>query len=75
MTRGKRLECPHITIVRATEPKFKTCDEVWQVVGSILARILAQTISVENRSRKVKPTANDVPKPARNEFPELRLVP
>lgn len=52
MTRGKRLECPHITIVRAAEPKFKTRDEAWQVVGPILARILAQTISSEKQEQK-----------------------
>lgn len=52
MTRGKRLECPNITIVRAAESKFKTRDEAWQVVGPILARILAQTISAEKQEQK-----------------------
>lgn len=55
MTRGKRLECPNITIVRAAEPKFKTRDEAWQVVGPILARILAQTISSEKQEQKDEP--------------------
>lgn len=52
MTRGKRLECPNITIIRAAEPKFKSRDEAWQVVGPILARILAQTISVKKQEQK-----------------------
>jgi hypothetical protein len=52
MTRGKVLECPNITIVRAAEPKFKTRDEAWQVVGPILARILAQKISVEKQEQE-----------------------
>jgi cytochrome c biogenesis protein CcdA len=40
------------TIVGAAEPKFKTRDEARQVVGPILARILAQTISVEKQEQK-----------------------
>jgi hypothetical protein len=41
-------------IVRVAEPKFKTRDEAWQVVGSILARILAQTISLEKQEQKAE---------------------
>jgi hypothetical protein len=38
-----------MVIIQAAEPKYKTRDEAWQVVGPILARILAQTISLEKQ--------------------------
>ncbi|MCL4302330.1 MAG: hypothetical protein KJ077_41965 [Anaerolineae bacterium] len=52
MTRGKTRECPRIVVVQAAEPKFNTRDEAWQVIGPILARILAQTIAVEKQEQK-----------------------
>ncbi len=52
MAKGKKRECPRIIVVQTAEPKFNTRDEAWQVIGPILARILAQTISVEKQEQK-----------------------
>lgn len=47
MTRGKRLECPRIVVVQGEQLKHATHEEAWAVVKSVLARILAQTITRE----------------------------
>lgn len=52
MAKGKKRECPRIIVVQAVKPKFNTRDEAWQVIGPILARILAQTIAVEKQEQK-----------------------
>lgn len=52
MTQGKKLECPKIIVVQAAEPKFKTRDEAWHVIGPIFARILAQTISKDKQQEQ-----------------------
>jgi hypothetical protein len=61
MTRGKRLACPHVTVLRADPPKYATREEAWAVVGRIVARILAQAIlqdqaEQEQATRKRKPS-------------------
>jgi hypothetical protein len=54
MTRGKRLECPRIVVVQAEQPRHATREEAWAVVGPVLARILAQTITREKVVQKKK---------------------
>lgn len=50
MSRGKKLHCPRIILVPAKQPKYSSRDEMWTVVGPILARVLAQVILQEKRS-------------------------
>lgn len=54
MTRGKRLECPRIVVVQAEQLKHATREEAWAVVGPVLARILAQTITREKAEQEKK---------------------
>jgi hypothetical protein len=55
MTRGKKLLPPKITIVTAENPKYKSKDEAWQVVGPLLAQIIAKQI-MEDRLTELHPT-------------------
>ena len=49
MTRGKRLECPRIVVVQATELRFETVDEAWAAIGPVLARVIAAAILREEQ--------------------------
>lgn len=44
MTHGKKLRPPQLKIVTADQPRYASIDEVWQVVGPILAQMLAKMI-------------------------------
>jgi len=56
MTRGKRLACPRIVVTQAAQPRFTTREEAWDVVGPVLARILAQTILREQAKQERRST-------------------
>jgi hypothetical protein len=55
MTRGKRLECPRIVVVQATELKFATVDEAWAAIGPVLARVIAAAILREEQGGLARP--------------------
>jgi hypothetical protein len=54
MTRGKKLIPPQIRIVPAEHPRYSSLDEAWQVVGPLLAQLLAEMIKRDKANQGKK---------------------
>lgn len=50
MTCGKRLSSPKIKIFLADQPRYKSMDDAWQVVGPLLAQMLAEMMKSEKQN-------------------------
>lgn len=59
MPKGKQLPPPEIIVKQADELKFASQEEAFEVVGPILARMIAQTILRENEEKKRKSGSKD----------------
>lgn len=49
MARGKKIQPPKVVVKVVECPKFETQDKMWEAVGPVLARIIAQTILREKK--------------------------
>ena len=52
MTRGKKIQPPKLIFTTIDSPRYASLDEAWQVVGPLMAQLVAEIIKKKNLSQE-----------------------